>query len=248
MTIHHFFVEAQKIHFPEVIIYGREHHHLARVLRLKRGERVRIFNEKREIFSAIIKRVEPERTILVLEGPMESEKIEVPLTVAQACLKPKMMDWLIAKMAELRVAKVVPLITRRTMIKIKGNSRNKIGRWKRLAMESAKQSQTSFIPEINEPLKLKDFVLSCHEEKKYFLSERKGELLRDILNQEFQDSARPKPVTVVVCVGPEGGWTKEEEQLFQDHAFVPVSLGKRIYRAETATFIVASILTHFWNA
>ncbi len=74
MTIHHFFIEAQKFHFPEVVISGREHHHLARVLRLKRGERVRIFNEKGEIFSAIIERVEPERTILHLEGQIESEK------------------------------------------------------------------------------------------------------------------------------------------------------------------------------
>lgn len=248
MTIHHFFIEAQKIRFPEVIIYGREHHHLARVLRLKKGERVRIFNEKKEIFSAIIERVEPERTILLLEGQIDMEKIEVQVTVAQAFLKAKMMDWLIAKMTELRVARIVPLITQRTVAKIEANSSPKIRRWKRIALEAAKQSQTSFVPEISSPLKLKDFILSCKEEKRFFLSEHEGELLRDILGREFQDRSIRRPVSVAVCVGPEGGWTKEEEELLQSHAFSPVSLGKRIYRAETATFIVASILTHFWNA
>lgn len=248
MTIHHFFVEAQKIHFPEVIIYGREHHHLARVLRLKRGERVRIFNEKKEVFLAIIEKVESERTILHLEGQIDSEKIEVPVTVAQAFLKAKMMDWLIGKMTELRIARIIPLITRRTMARIEGHSDHKIKRWKRIALEAAKQSQTSFIPEINAPLKLKDFILSCQEEKKYFLSEHEGELLRDILRREFQAHSCQRPVSVAVCVGPEGGWTKEEEELLQSYAFLPVSLGKRIYRAETATFIVAAILTHFWNA
>ncbi len=248
MTIHHFFVEAKKIHFPEVIIYGREHHHLARVLRLKTGERIRIFNEKGEIFSAVIKRVEPERTIIQLENQIESEQIEIPLTLAQAFLRPKIMDWLITKMAELRVAKIIPIITQRTVIKLENISAHKISRWKSLALEAAKQSQTSFVPEIYAPLKLKEFVLSCEEEKKYFLSEHGGELLKDILNRDLQDLAQTKPVSVVFCVGPEGGWTKEEEHLFLDHAFVPVSLGKRIYRAETATFMVASILTHFWNA
>jgi len=248
LTIHHFFIKAEKIHSPQIIIYGREHHHLAHVLRLKRGEKVRIFNERGEVFSASIERIEPERSILRLEARIEAERIQVPLTVAQACLKAKMMDWLIGKMTELRVARIVPLITRRTIARLEAEAGQKIKRWQRLALESAKQSQSSLIPEISSPLKLEDFIFSCQAERKYFLSEHGGELLRDILSLEFQENPVQRPASIAICAGPEGGWAREEEELFRSRGFVPLSLGSMIYRAETAMFIAVSILSHFWNA
>lgn len=248
MTIHHFFVEAEKVRSPLVILYGREHHHLAHVLRLKRGEKVRIFNERGEVFSALIERIEPERSVLRLEARIQSERILVPLTVAQACLKARMMDWLIGKMTELRVARIVPLITRRTIARLEAGAGQKIKRWQRLALESAKQSQSSLIPEISPPLKVEDFIFSCQTERKYFLSEHGGELLRDILSLEFQVNPVQRPASIAICAGPEGGWTREEEELFRSRGFVPVSLGSMIYRAETAMFMATSILSHFWNA
>jgi len=248
LTIHHFFVKAEKIHSPQIIIYGREHHHLAHVLRLKRGEKVRIFNERGEVFSALIEKIEPERSILRLEARIDPERIQVPLTVAQACLKAKMMDWLIGKMTELRVARIVPLITKRTIARLEAGAGQKIKRWQRLALEAAKQSQSSLIPEISPPLKLEDFIFSCQDERKYFLSEHGGELLRDILNLEFQKNPVQRPSSIAICAGPEGGWAREEEDLFRSRGFVPLSLGSMIYRAETAMFIAAAILSHFWNA
>lgn len=248
MTIHHFFVKAETIRWPQVFLYGDEHHHLAHVLRLKKGEKIRLFNEKGETFVGFIERIEPERTLVRLEEKMEPEKLNVPVTVAQACLKSRTMDWVVAKMAELRVAKIIPLITQRTVVHLEEKATTKIRRWQRLALEAAKQSQSSLIPEITLPQELEEVISSCSEEKKYYLSEHGGQLLKDILLSELQKNSQSKPESIIVCVGPEGGWTAEEERLFSEYSFLPVSLGQRIYRAETALFIVTSILTHFWNA
>ncbi|MCX7974822.1 MAG: 16S rRNA (uracil(1498)-N(3))-methyltransferase [Candidatus Aminicenantes bacterium] len=248
MTIHHFFLNSETISSAQVFLYGQEHHHLARVLRLKEGERIRLFNGKGEIFSGRIEKIERNKTLVRLEERLEPERINVFITVAQACLKSRVMDWVIAKMAELRVSKIIPLITQRTVVRFEEGDRKRIKRWQRLALEAAKQSQSSFIPEITSPQELEKVIRFCSEEKKYFLSEHEGELLKDILLIEFKDVSKPKPSSIIICVGPEGGWTKTEEELLVKNSFQPISLGQKIYRAETALLIVTSILTHFWNA
>ena len=107
----------------------------------------------------------------------------------------------------------------------------------------------SIQPSIFPPLSLQDFLEQRDEAKKIFLSENRGKYLRDILINP--SSRRPRirkpPPSAVVLVGPEGGWTKEEEIDIVNHGFERVSLGKRILRAETAAICSLSVISQFWN-
>jgi len=246
LTVHHFFVRKEAIQFPLAIIDGREHHHLQRVLRLKKGEKIRIFNEKGELFSGSVEKIEGDKTTVRLESCLESESLKVAITVAPACLKTKMMDWLVQKMTELRVMMIVPLLTKRTVVRLEGEGSVKVARWRRLAIEAAKQVQSPFFPEIRPPLRLENFIVARPERKKYYLSERGGALLREVIQAELE-SGLGNLESAIICAGPEGGWEKEEEELLQAHQFLPISLGPRIFRAETALFTVASVLAHLWN-
>jgi len=246
LTVHHFFVRKEAIQFPLAIIDGREHHHLQRVLRLKKGEKVRIFNEKGELFSGSVEKIEGDKTTVRLLSRLESENLKVAITAAPACLKTKMMDWLVQKMTELRVMKIAPLLTKRTVVRLEGEGLGKVARWRRLAIEAAKQVQSPFFPEIRPPLPLETFVVGRPEKKKYYLSERGGLLLRQVIQAELA-SGLESLESAIICAGPEGGWEKEEEELLQGHQFLPISLGPRIFRAETALFTVVSIFAHIWN-
>ncbi len=248
MTLHHFFVRKENIKFPLVSLSGEEHHHLSRVLRLKKGEEVRVFDEDGELYAAVVARITPHQTILQLGQRVEVERSSVNITVAQACLKTKMMDLLVQKMTELRVARFIPLVTSRTVVRFEGQGQSKVARWRRLALEAAKQCQSSLVPEITLPLPLSDFLSSRPEPKKLYLSERGGVLLREVLLADLTSHPLRKPDAAVVCVGPEGGWEEREEELLQKHGFQAISLGAKIFRSETALLSVASILCHFWNA
>ncbi len=108
--------------------------------------------------------------------------------------------------------------------------------------------QSSAHSRVELPSKLNDFLSSRPEEMKFYLSERGGKILREILLTDYSPEIKKKFGSAVICVGPEGGWEEEEEGLFQSHGFQPVSLGAKILRAETACLAVISILAHFWNA
>lgn len=251
MTVHHFFVKQENINFPRAVITGPENHHLHRVLRMRKGEKVRIFNEKSELFTGTVEKTGPEQTVILLEKLTETERGEtmnVALTVAQACLKAKQMDWLIPRLTELRIACFIPLLTRRTVVRLEPSASGKIKRWQRLAIQAAKKCQSSLVPEISPPAKLPDFLAARREELKFYLSERGGKVLRELLLENYSPGVKNYPRSAVVCVGPEGGWEEQEEELFQAAGFEPVSLGRGILRAETAALTVTSILAHFWNA
>ncbi|MGQ9470846.1 MAG: RsmE family RNA methyltransferase [Candidatus Aminicenantales bacterium] len=251
MTLHHFFVRQENINFPRAIIKGPENHHLYRVLRLRKGEKVRIFNENNELFAGIVEEASPGQTVVLLEktiDPTTAQPLNVALIVAQACLKAKQMDWLIKRLTELRIASFIPLLTRRTVVRLEREAADKIKRWQRLAIQAAKQCQSPLVPQIRPPSKLADFLALRPEEIKYYLSERGGKVLREILLGDCFPGVKNKPGSAVLCIGPEGGWEEEEEELLQTAGFQPVSLGRGILRAETASLVAASILAHFWNA
>ncbi len=249
MTSNRFFVKKSDIKSSTLLLYGDEHHHLSRVARVKPGEKVWLFDEQGTNYLAKVEDIKKDRTSMSLLQTLDKNKPKIKITLAQALLKSKKMDLIIQKSTELAVTNIIPVTTARTIVKVEEKIQKKIERWKKIALEAVKQSQKSFLPSILSPMSIEELVERKGDEKKLLLSENKGKYLRDILIESLGSELNilKPPSSVLVLVGPEGGWTDEEEKFILNSGYVAVSLGEKTLRAETAALCSLVLISQFWN-
>jgi 16S rRNA (uracil1498-N3)-methyltransferase len=228
---------ADEVSGDHAALVGEHADHLIRVLRVRveqefdivTGEAVR----RGRITSLTGDRVEFElREEIAAAGLVE-------ITLVLAIFKFDRMEWAIEKCTELGVARIVPMIARRTDSHLAAASAKRAERWRRIARQTSEQSRRSAPPEIEAPIKLAEAVLLKASLRIVLAESEEQTLLRDVM--------KPNAADVLLAVGPEGGWTPDELQSFQHAGWVSASLGSTILRAETAaiaaTAIVASALT-----
>jgi 16S rRNA (uracil1498-N3)-methyltransferase len=226
---------------PRAWLEGAEHHHLARVARIKAGEEVWIFDRQGNRYRAEVENVGKDRSRLRLVGRAAAERPAVEITLGQALIKPGNMDLVVQKAAELGVTVLVPLVTARSLHGQAGNGAKKIERWRKIALEAAKQSRRSAATAIEPFTPVEDFADCETDARKLYLSESGGKPLREVLTGPGGPSA------VALLSGPEGGWTAGEEEMLKGAGFEAVSLGKTVLRAETATIAAVGMISHFWG-
>lgn len=249
MTSNRFFVKKSDIKSSTILLYGDEHHHLSRVARIKPEEKVWLFDEQGTNYLAKVEEIRKEMTRMSILQTLDKNKPKIKITLAQALLKSKKMDLIIQKSTELAVTSIIPVITARTIVKVEEKIQKKIERWKKIALEAVKQSQKSFLPSISSPMPIEKLVQRKGDEKKLIFSENKGKYLRDILIENSGSEFKiPKPPSsVLILIGPEGGWTDEEEKFILKNGYEAISLGKQTLRAETAALCSLVLISHFWN-
>lgn len=208
-----------------------------------------LFDQGGRNYLARVEKIRKNGTELFIMERMDKNEPGIKITLAQALLKLSKMEIIIQKATELGVLTVIPVITSRTVVKIEEKTQEKMERWKRIAREATKQSQGCLVPSISLPLPLARLLKERKDEKKLLLSENRGQYFRDILTQNPLSGASKEgpPSSVLILVGPEGGWTEEEEEKILSHGYEAVSLGRRILRAETAAICSLSLISHFWN-
>ncbi len=215
---------------------GAQAAHLARVLRAQTGMQFDIVAGDRVRRGSIV-----EISDLIIEFAL-GEEIDadpaLPVTLLLAVFKFDRLEWAIEKATELGVERIVPVIARRTEKHLVHAAATRVERWRRIAREAAQQSRRSNMLEISDPVPVKDAARDEPGAIRLLLAEsERMTTLRDGLEGLKTDSAR-----IRLAVGPEGGWTPEEEKLFAGEGWMPVSLGPRILRAETATIAAVSIV------
>ena len=155
------------------------------------------------------------------------------------------MEWAIEKATELGVERIVPVIARRTEKHLAKAAEARVERWRRIAREAAQQSRRSDTVVIHDAIALKDAVREEPSALRLLLSETaRAATLRDAI---AADDARSETNNQTVrrvrsAIGPEGGWAADEETLFATEGWIPVTLGPRILRAETAAIAAVSII------
>jgi 16S rRNA (uracil1498-N3)-methyltransferase len=161
-------------------------------------------------------------------------------------LKGEKFDLVIQKATELGVSRIIPLDTARSDVRLSDEREEKrVARWRRIALEAAKQAGRAFVPEVTSPLSLNSLLTSSLEGEdlstvtRLMFSERGGRSLAGPSN-DFAES----PVRIIAVVGPEGGWTDEELKLGRDAGWEIVTLGGRTLRAETAAIAIVALLQH----
>lgn len=226
-------VSPNQLQNNRIALTKEQHHYLARVLRLNNGDKfIAIDGTEKWWLSKL--QDEYGEVIEALEV-----KTELPVSIALLMALPKGsgFDDIVRVCTELGVEKIVPVISTRTIL---NPSSQKLERWRRIAAEAAEQSERSFVPIIYEPISLKAGLCLFEAEHKY-ICEGRGDYPH-LLNCWRQRVASQNQITVVVAIGPEGGWSQEELEVAVTEGFQGVSLGRRILRAVTAPVVALSIL------
>lgn len=225
---------ADEVSGNAAALTGEHADHLVRVLRARVGQEFDIAT------GAVVRRG---RISTISEGRVDFELgEEVPaatvpnITLLLAIFKFDRMEWAIEKCSELGVSRILPVIAARTDTHLAAAAVKRTERWRRIAVQASEQSRRAAPPEIQDAIKLSGAVNSPNDGAlRVVLAESEQKtLLRDVLGQLAKSE-------VTLAIGPEGGWTEGELQLFQKSGWISASLGPTILRAETAAIAATAI-------
>ncbi len=239
----YFFVEAEALQQPVVVIKGSEVRHIKNVLRLKPGDQIRVFDGEGFEYEARIHRFCAGRVeIKVTRKFSGTKESPVQIGVAQALLKEKKMDRLLRHLCELGVSHWMPFISARSVpIPDEKRLSARIQRWNKIVKESCKQCQRSKLPEIVQTLTFEEVLKydrTCGLKIIFYEKESAGLQSRMALNP------LPAPQKILLILGPEGGFSEQEIENARSAGCVVAGLGTRILRSETAA-IAACTLAQF---
>jgi len=220
--------------------------HARRVLRLKQGAAVRLFNGRGLECAGVVDTIEREIVGIRIGEPIEiTPEPKVLITLAQAVLKGDGMDEVVRDAVMLGVAAVVPLVTERTETDLRRLSKGvRVERWHRVAIASAKQCGRSVVPVIGPPMLLSQFLSGVGDDFRAILAEPAagcGEAGAERLR------SLPAPRTVTLLAGPEGGWSPAETGAAAGAGFLPLTLGRRTLRADAAALAAIPVLQFLWG-
>jgi 16S rRNA (uracil1498-N3)-methyltransferase len=205
--------------------------HLARVLRAEIGQQFDIATGD-AVRRGTITNISNDRVEFAL-GEEQSVQPAPQITLALAVFKFDRMEWAIEKCTEIGVARIIPVIARRTETHLAAAALKRQERWQRIALQAAEQSRRPAPPEIASPVKLNQLVEFKTTCRIVLAESEKDATLRDVLQS--------RPTEVTLAVGPEGGWAADELQWFRDSGWIAASLGDTILRAETAAIVATAI-------
>lgn len=231
-----FYVPPENFSDPAALFLSLdESKHLREVLRLRGGDKVHVFDGAGREFLCFVADTGAKKQAAQLEIIWEikpaAPESALDLTLGVALLKSEKFDLVVQKAVELGVRSVVPLLTKRADAKTA-----RVERWRKIALEAAKQSGRARLLEISEAIDFERFIENQNETKILF-AERGGTKFSDV-----RFDAEKKKITAVT--GCEGGWEDAEIEAAAARGFQIITLGGRILRAETAAVTVAAILQH----
>ncbi|WP_421418839.1 16S rRNA (uracil(1498)-N(3))-methyltransferase [Pseudoalteromonas lipolytica] len=209
--------------------------HIGRVLRMKVGEQVSIFNgEGGEYLSEIIE--VSKKNVVVQPLKFIDHDVESPLKIhlGQGVSRGDKMDFTIQKSVELGITEITPIFSQRCGVKLSGERlAKKHQQWQKIAIAAAEQSGRNFVPVVHPPIDIKEWLEQSSDAIKLTLHPRAEHSIKTI---QVPSSG------VRFLVGPEGGFTDEELEIAKQQAFVDIRLGPRVLRTETAALTVLSAL------
>lgn len=220
-----------------VTLNSEQQHYLTRVLRLKSGDRFIAIQEQGQWRIAQLHN--PPQTAQLLDPIVIQTELEQPITLLAALMKGQGFDDVVRAATELGVSTIVPLLTERTVVN-PGSS--KLERWRRIAAEAAEQSCRQLVPEILDPLPFASALALVQTER--FKAQRRfiGATSTNCMNLCLA-LQKPSNLGILMMVGPEGGWTADEQSAAIAQGFMPVSLGRRVLKAVTASIAAIAILS-----
>jgi 16S rRNA (uracil1498-N3)-methyltransferase len=228
---------ADEVSGDHAALIGEHAEHLVRVLRAKVGQEFDIATGD-ATRRGRIREISKDRVEFEL-GEEISEQTLADITLLLSIFKFDRMEWAIEKCTELGVSRIVPVIARRTDAHLAAASKKRTERWQRIARQAAEQSRRAAIPEIATPAGLEE-TINIASGLRIVLAESEEEILLCHALQSCDPADK-----IILAIGPEGGWTEDELQLFRQAGWVSASLGDTILRAETAAIAAMAVTVSF---
>lgn len=236
MRVTRVYVAAPLASGTRVTLEGSAASHLTRVLRLRVGETLTLFNGLGGEFAASIDRAHGREVTVALgeHRPIERES-PLTLTLAQGVSRAERMDLVVQKATELGVSRLVPVLTERSVVRLDARqAERKLSHWRAIAAGACEQSGRNRLPELAAPLPLREFLQEAH-----------GGATRLLLSPAATSKIDelPRPVArATVLIGPEGGLAQAEHEAATTAGFTAVRLGPRVLRTETAAIAALTLL------
>ncbi len=238
-----FFIDSKDIVNDQATISGASLRHITKVLRLGKGDRIWVGDEKKRRYLIELTDVSLAKASgIVLDTKDASAANSIEITLMQSILKGSRMDLLIQKATELGASSILPIITKRTVVKLsEGRTSSKVKRWQSIAKEASQQSGRWDVLEVrpitrfdNAAAAVKDFDLGL-----ILWEGERTNRLKTIL-RSFSGNIK----VVGILIGPEGGFTEKEVGFARQHGFISVTMGDMILRAETAAITAIGIIQY----
>jgi 16S rRNA (uracil1498-N3)-methyltransferase len=236
-----FYVPQPRIENGMIRIDGNEVKHIRRVLRLKKGDGIVVFDGLGKEYEGTILDEGPSSVVIRIQNIFPSEKeSQLEVTLAQGMLKGEKMDYLIQKATELGVKEIIPFFSSRSVPLLDKSGRlRRHHRWERIAIEASKQCGRGVVPKIEFLQDYPEMLRTASlDSLRIILWEEEGTKLKEVLGKLIEKKE------VFFIIGPEGGFSQEEVEEAIKDGFLPITLGKRILRAETASLCLLSILQY----
>ncbi|GAA6133159.1 16S rRNA (uracil(1498)-N(3))-methyltransferase [Halopseudomonas sabulinigri] len=223
----------------EQTLTGDVAHYIGRVLRLGPGAKVQIFNGSGQEWPGEVMAAGKREVLIKLQAAIAGLP-ESPLQthLGQAMSRGERMDWAIQKAVELGVNQITPLFTERCEVKLQGERADKRqAHWQQVAVSACEQCGRSVVPVINPPTSLHDWLPALTSDLKLVLHHRTDQDLDQL----------PKPGSLALLIGPEGGLSADEIHLAETSGFVAARFGPRVLRTETAPVVALSMAQQRWG-
>ncbi|MFH1486311.1 MAG: RsmE family RNA methyltransferase [Chloroflexota bacterium] len=235
--MHRFFVPPERIEGKDVSLAGGIAHQLRHVLRLRPGDSIVVLDNTGWEYIVELRSLQGESARgEVLEKRQAQGEPKVEITLYQALLKGNKFEYVIQKGTEIGISRFVPLLCQRSVaLGAGGAEKTRATRWRRIIREAAEQSGRGTLPVLEPPV---TFSEACQQRKGLSLLPCEGE---ERLGIRAALSAHHIS-TLSIFIGPEGGFSTEEVEEARSHAILPVTLGRRILRAETAALVAATVV------
>jgi 16S rRNA (uracil1498-N3)-methyltransferase len=214
-------------------------HHLNKVLRMQAGRELILFNGLGgEYLSTIESMTRKNVCVKLTEFNAENRESHLQLELAIGISRGDRMEWVLQKATELGVTTITPLVTERTEVKLSSERADrKMERWQQTIISACEQCQRNVLPRLKPPILFNDWVVQSHAELKFVLHHRE--------NQGLPQGQQAN--SVALLIGPEGGLSEAEINQATQQNFLPLALGPRVLRTETAPVAAISLVQYLWG-
>ncbi len=238
----------QRFYLPEPLSIGMRvvlppdvAHHL-RVLRLSIGDEVTLFNGGGGEFAATLTEIEKKHAVALIKS-FSPRDVEPPfsITLAQALPEGAKMDWVIEKAVELGVAGIQPLAAQRSVVRLsEERAKKRHAHWEAIVASASRQCGRNRLLDVAPLVSFNDWIGQPTEQPRILFSLDATQLLSDWAKTHV-------PQDVTIMIGPEGGFSPQEEAMAQKQGAIALSLGKRVLRTETAGIAAMAALSAVWG-
>jgi 16S rRNA (uracil1498-N3)-methyltransferase len=244
--MHRFYLPSAQCQSSRPILTGREAHHALHVLRVRRGDSVIVLDGVGNEFLCEVKEVGREDVMLSVVKRQFHAPLPYKITLAQAIPKGKIIESIIQKATELGATRIVPLLSERVATQMNDESAaTKAEKWRLIAIEAIKQCGSAWLPRVEVPLTLKDYLARVEKFELSLIASFEADHRhpREYV-QAFYADWRRLPQSVCVWIGPEGDFTAVELAAVRSAGALPITLGSLVLRSETAAAYCLSILNY----